>query len=97
MNCRPSGSLLLSKAIGGFIQYKAAEGLSPTTLRSYEDHLKLWVEHLGGKPVNWIKTTDVQELRRFGGEDDPQKITPRRRCRASAPRCFVGRRSGGAA
>ena len=78
MNRRSSGSLFLSKAIGGFIQYKAAEGLSPTTLRSYEDHLKLWVEHLGDKPVNWIKTADVQEYfvwlrteyepRRFGGD-----------------------------
>ena len=78
MNRRSSGSLFLSKAIGGFIQYKAAEGLSPTTLRSYEDHLKLWVDHLGDKPVNWIKTADVQEyfvwLRteyepcRFGGD-----------------------------
>jgi integrase/recombinase XerD len=55
MNRRSSGSLFLSKAIGCFIQYKAAEGLSPTTLCSYEDHLKLWVEHLGDKPVNWIK------------------------------------------
>ena len=78
MNRRSSGSLFLSKAIGGFIQYKAAEGLSPTTLRSYEDHLQLWVEHLGDKPVNWIKTVDVQEYfvwlrteyepRRFGGD-----------------------------
>jgi integrase/recombinase XerD len=78
MNRRSSGSLLLSKAIGGFIQYKAAEGLSPTTLRSYEDHLKLWVEHMGDKPVNWIKTADAQEYfvwlrteyepRRFGGD-----------------------------
>ncbi len=78
MNRRSSGSLLLSKAIGGFIQYKAAEGLSPITLRSYEDHLKLWVEHLGDKPVNWIKTADVQEYfvwlrteyepHRFGGD-----------------------------
>ena len=29
MNRRPSGSLLLSRAIPGFVQYKAAEGLSP--------------------------------------------------------------------
>ena len=33
MNRRPSGSLLLSKAIAGFLQYKAAEGLSPNTLQ----------------------------------------------------------------
>ena len=48
MNRRPSGSLFLSKAITGFMQYKAAEGLSPTTLRSYEHDLKLWLEYIGG-------------------------------------------------
>ena len=41
MNRRPSGSLLLSKAITGFLQYKAAEGLSPSTLRSYEQDLEV--------------------------------------------------------
>ena len=35
MNRRPLGSLLLSLAIPGFLQYKAAEGLSPATLNSY--------------------------------------------------------------
>jgi integrase/recombinase XerD len=80
MNRRPSGSLLLSKAIGGFIQYKAAEGLSPTTLQSYEDHLELWVEHLGDKPVNWIKTADVQEYLVWLRTDyQPRRITGDRR------------------
>jgi hypothetical protein len=32
MSLRPQG-LKLSKAIPGFLQYKAAEALSPTTLR----------------------------------------------------------------
>ena len=36
MNRRPPGSLSLSKAIAGFLQYKAAEGLSPNTLQSYQ-------------------------------------------------------------
>ena len=41
----------------------------------------MWVEHLGDKPVNWIKTADVQEYfvwlrteyepRRIGGGSDP--------------------------
>ncbi len=61
MNRRPSGSLLVSKAITGFLQYKAAEGLSPTTLRSYEHDLKLWLESSGDKPVNWIKTPAVRD------------------------------------
>ena len=61
MNRRPSGLLLLSKAITGFIQYKAAKGLSPTTLRSYGHDLKLWLEYTGDKPVNWIKTPAVRD------------------------------------
>jgi len=46
MNCRPSGSLFLSKAINGFLQYKAAEGLNPTTLQSYQHDLNLWMEYV---------------------------------------------------
>jgi integrase/recombinase XerD len=61
MNRRPSGSLLISQAISGFIQYKAAEGLSPTTLKSYEHDLKLWQEFMTDLPVNWIKTQKLQE------------------------------------
>ena len=38
MNRRSSG-LQLSKALVGFLQYKAAKGLSLNTLRNYEDHL----------------------------------------------------------
>ena len=45
MNRRPSG-LKLDKAIPGFLQFKAAEGLSPRTLVSYEYDLKLWLQHL---------------------------------------------------
>jgi integrase/recombinase XerD len=36
MNHKPSGSLLLSKAIPGFINYKTAEGLSLRTIDSHE-------------------------------------------------------------
>ena len=35
MKRRPQGSLPLSKAIPGFLQYKAAEGLSPNTPCGY--------------------------------------------------------------
>jgi integrase/recombinase XerD len=80
MNRRPTGSLSLAKAITGFMQYKAAEGLSPTTLQSYEDHLKLWVDHLGDKPINWIKTADVQEYLVWLHIDyQPRRITGDRR------------------
>jgi integrase/recombinase XerD len=61
MNQRSSGSLFLSKAITGFIQYKAAEGLSPATLRSYKHDLKLWLEYMTDMPVKWIKTPKVRD------------------------------------
>lgn len=61
MNRRPTGSLSLAKAIAGFLQYKAAEGLSPTTLQSYEHDLKLWLEYTNDTPVNWIKTQAVRD------------------------------------
>jgi hypothetical protein len=37
MNHRPMGSLLLSKAIVGVINYKTAEGLSPHTIDSHQE------------------------------------------------------------
>ncbi|MEE9618446.1 MAG: hypothetical protein V3T90_15785 [Anaerolineae bacterium] len=46
MNRRPSG-LQLSKALVGFLQYKAAEGLGPNTLCNYEDHLTVWLDYVG--------------------------------------------------
>ena len=76
MNRRSSGSLLLSKAITGFIQYKAAEGLSPTTLTSYEHDLKLWLEYMTDMPVNWIKTPKVRDYFVWLRTDyEPRRIT----------------------
>jgi hypothetical protein len=46
MNRGPSG-LELSKALVGFLQYKAAEGLGPNTLCNYEDHLTVWLDYVG--------------------------------------------------
>ncbi len=60
MNRRPSGSLSLSKAIIGFLQYKTAEGLSPNTLHSYEHDLKLWLEYTTDIPVSKINSQTVQ-------------------------------------
>ena len=59
MNLRPQG-FKLSKAISGFIQYKAAEALSPTTLRSYEHDLKLWLEHGGDVEVGQVSAPDLR-------------------------------------
>ncbi|HLF24951.1 MAG TPA: hypothetical protein VJG32_01340 [Anaerolineae bacterium] len=58
---RSTSGLLLSKAVNGFLQFKAAEGLSPATLTSYETHLKLWLEHLGDVPLGKITAREVQE------------------------------------
>ncbi len=41
MNRRPTG-FSLSKAVPGFLQFKAAEGLSTTTIDSYEQILQRW-------------------------------------------------------
>ena len=60
MNRRSSGSLLLSKAISGFLQYKAAEGLSPNTLQSCERDLKLWHIYAGDILVENISTKLIQ-------------------------------------
>ena len=57
MNRRPTGSLSLAKAISGSLQYKAAEGLSLTTLRSYEHDLKFWLEYAGDIPPHHEQTT----------------------------------------
>jgi site-specific recombinase XerD len=80
MNLRPQG-LRLSRAIPGFLQYKAAEALSPTTMRSYEHDLKLWLEHTGDVDVNQVSAQDVRaflvwlrtdyKLRRLTGGDYP--------------------------
>ncbi len=59
MNRRPSGSLLLSRAIPGFLQYKATEGLSPNTLQSYQRDLKLWLEYAGDIPLYQITTPSL--------------------------------------
>ena len=80
MNRRPSGSLLLSKAISGFLQYKAAEGLSPNTLRSYDHDLKLWLEYTTDTPINWLKSPKVRDFFVWlRTEYEPRRITGDRR------------------
>ncbi len=79
MNRRPSG-LKLSKALVGFLQYKAAEGLSGTTLVSYEAHLKLWIEYGGDAEVDQVTAQDLSAFlawlrteykpRRLAGDND---------------------------
>jgi len=61
MNRKSLGSLPLSKAIAGFLQYKAAEGLSPNTLQSYQRDLKLWLEYAGDILLHKITTSLLQD------------------------------------
>ena len=46
MNRRTPG-LETVKAIQGFLQFKAAEGLSARTIESYSRDLHQWVEYMG--------------------------------------------------
>ena len=59
MNHRSSGSLLLSKAIEGFLSFKSAEGLSDRSVDSYDRLLKKWVEHVGDKEIGKITSADL--------------------------------------
>ena len=66
MNRKPSGSLTLSKAIEGFLNYKTAEGLSPRTIDSHERLLKKWVEHVGDKEIGSITSQEIRVTPSWG-------------------------------
>jgi len=57
---RKSHGLSILKAIPGCIQYKAAEALSATTLRSYADDWKKWLRHTGDKEIIEVTTEDLR-------------------------------------
>ena len=59
MNRRPSG-LSVSKALVGFLNTKAAEGLSPRTLQNYEHRLKQWIGYAGEVDVTRVSTQDIR-------------------------------------
>ena len=59
MNRTSSGSLSLSKAITGFVNYKMAEGLTLRSIDSYERLLMKWLEHQGDTPINKISANDL--------------------------------------
>jgi len=75
MNRRTPG-LTLAQAIPGFLLYKTAQALSPTTLRSYHDHLKLWLQYTGEVTVERITPQDVCAfLGWLRLEYQPQRLT----------------------
>jgi integrase/recombinase XerD len=76
---RISPGLSLSKALLGFEQYKAAEGLSPNTLIAYTQHLKLWLEYVGDVEVGQMTTQEVRAfLAWLRTEYEPRRITGNR-------------------
>ena len=84
MKRRPQGSLPLSKAIPGFLQFKAAEGLSPNTLQSYQRDLKLWQIFAGDIPVDHISTHLIQNYLVWLRTDyTPRRITGNQQALAS--------------
>jgi integrase/recombinase XerD len=52
-------SILLSKAIDGFLTFKVAEGLSKRTIQTYEHTLRHWYDQVGDLKVSQIKTSDL--------------------------------------
>lgn len=59
---RRSSGLSVAEALVGFINTKAAEGLSPRTLQNYELRLRQWIDYAGDVPVESITT---QAIRRY--------------------------------
>ena len=75
MGRRPSG-LTLSKALVGFLLYKTAEGLSLSTLTTYESHLRLWICHAGDKQVGDVAARDRRGfLAWLRTEHKPRRLT----------------------
>ena len=75
MNRRPLG-LLLKKAINGFLQFKTAEGLSPTTLEHYRHILDLWMERQPDVDITKVTSKDIRDhLTYMRLEYTPRRIT----------------------
>jgi integrase/recombinase XerD len=85
MNHRPQG-LNATKALGGFLQYKGAEGLAPITVSGYERDLKLWLGFQGDADVTQITSKQILAFlnylrneyvpRRIAG-DNSRKLSPK--------------------
>ena len=59
---RSSSGLSLSKALVGFLNSKAAEGLSDRTLINYEFRLKQWIDFAG---VPGVESVTPQAIRKY--------------------------------
>lgn len=73
---RSTPGLKLVQAVSGFVQYKAAEALSPRTLESYQDHLDRWQEYIGDVDVSRVSTQQVRAfLAWLRAEYKPRRLT----------------------
>ncbi|MFV2045013.1 MAG: phage integrase N-terminal SAM-like domain-containing protein [Anaerolineales bacterium] len=82
---RSSSGLSLSNALVGFLNAKAAEGLSPRTLANYEFRLKQWIDFAGDPGVESVTPQDIRQYlvwlrmdyrpRRYNGDRGP--LTPK--------------------
>lgn len=73
---RSTPGLNLVQAVSGFVQYKAAEALSPRTLESYQDHLDRWQEYIGDVDVSRVNTQQVRAfLAWLRAEYKPRRLT----------------------
>ncbi len=78
---RGSSGLLATKVLVGFLQYKTAQGLSPSTLVSYEHILNLWASRAPDRSIDQITPLDLcnhivwlrteYEPKRFSGKIQP--------------------------
>ena len=77
MNQRPPGSgLPFSSAIEGFLQFKAAEAVSPRTIECYGRDLRQWLAYAGDIPVSQLTTDKVRAYLAYMRLDyKPRRIT----------------------
>jgi integrase/recombinase XerD len=85
MNRRTPG-LKTVIAIQGFLQFKAAEGLSARMIESYSRDLRQWVEYMGERQVVQITILELRQYmvyllieyqhRRLTGNNE-QKLSPK--------------------
>ena len=102
MNRRPSG-FSVSKALVGFLNTKAAEGLSPRTLLNYEYRLKQWIGYAGDVEVGSVTPQEIRSYlawlrteykpRRFNGDGRPLSAKTIRNVHATLSSFFTWART----
>jgi integrase/recombinase XerD len=75
MNRRPPG-LQVEKTIQGFLQFKAAAGLSKRTIESYASDLRMWLEYQGDTEIARITHLELRQyLNYMLNEYRPRRLT----------------------